>query len=46
MKIGVDSFMAATLDPATGRAVDPAGDLRQWLETKAFSLDEGNVLAR
>lgn len=32
MEIGVDSFVAATLDLATGRALDPARDLRQWLE--------------
>lgn len=32
MELGVDSFVATTLDPATGRAVDPARDLRWWLE--------------
>ena len=32
MEIGVDSFVAATLDPAMGRPVDPAGDLGRWLE--------------
>ena len=32
MEIGVDSFVAATLDPARGRAVDPARDLRHCLE--------------
>lgn len=41
MEIGVDSFVAATLDPATGRAVDPARDLRQWLEAIARADEVG-----
>jgi probable LLM family oxidoreductase len=35
MEIGVDSFVAATLDPTTGWPVDPARDLREWLEAIA-----------
>lgn len=32
MEIGIDSFVAATLDPKTGRAIEPAGHLRELLE--------------
>lgn len=41
MEIGVDSFVAATFDPATGRAVDPARDLSQWLEAIAQADEVG-----
>jgi len=41
MEIGVDSFVAASLDPATGRAVDPARDLRRWLEAIARADEVG-----
>src|SRR6201995_5247587 len=32
MQIGLDSFVAATIDPDTGRAIEPARHLRELLE--------------
>ena len=45
MEIGVDSFVAATVDPTTGRAIDHARDLGQWLEAIA-QADEVGLDAR
>jgi len=41
MEIGVDSFVAATVDPTTGRAIDYARDLGQWLEAIARQNGSG-----
>ena len=41
MEIGVDSFVAATVDPTTGRAIDHARDLGQWLEAIARQNGSG-----
>jgi hypothetical protein len=32
MEIGLDSFVAATIDPKTGQAIEPARHLRELLE--------------
>ena len=36
MEIGLDSFVAANIDPKTGQAIEPARDLNEliaWLKT-------------
>src|SRR6185295_5279381 len=40
MEIGLDSFIAATLDP-TGRAIDPARQLRELLEAITLADEVG-----
>jgi probable LLM family oxidoreductase len=41
MEIGLDSFVAATIDPKTGQAVEPARHLRDLLEAIALSDEVG-----
>lgn len=41
MEIGVDSFVAATLDPGTGRALEPAQHLDNLLEAIALADEVG-----
>ncbi|MEY2496732.1 MAG: hypothetical protein QOD12_288, partial [Verrucomicrobiota bacterium] len=41
MEIGVDSFVAATVDPATGQAVDPARHLSELLEAITLADEVG-----
>src|SRR5437764_11111441 len=41
MEIGVDSFIAATVDPAADRAVDPAKHLSELLEAITLADDVG-----
>jgi len=41
MEIGVDSFVAATVDRATGQAIDPARHLSELLEAITLAEDVG-----
>jgi len=41
MEIGVDSFAAATIDPKTGQAIEPARHLRELLEAIALADQVG-----
>jgi len=41
MEIGLDSFVAATIDPKTGQAIEPARHLRELLETIALADEVG-----
>jgi len=41
MEIGLDSFVAATIDPKTGQAIEPARHLRELLETIALADELG-----
>src|SRR5438045_7211121 len=41
MEIGVDSFVAATVDPASGQAVDPAKHLSELLEAITLADEVG-----
>src|SRR5437867_1137020 len=41
MEIGVDSFVAATVDPAGGRAVDPVRHLSELLEAITLADEVG-----
>ena len=41
MEIGLDSFVAATLDPKTGQAIEPARHLRELLEAIALADQVG-----
>ena len=41
IKIGIDSFAAATLDPETGQFTDPAKDIQQLLKRIAFADEMG-----
>src|ERR1041385_2363551 len=41
MEIGIDSFVAATIDPKTGQAVEPARHLRELLEAIALADQVG-----
>jgi hypothetical protein len=37
MEIGADSFVAATIDPKTGLAVEPARHLSKFLDATALA---------
>jgi probable LLM family oxidoreductase len=41
MEIGLDSFVAATIDPKTGRAIEPARHLRDLLEAITLADEVG-----
>src|SRR5262252_5353107 len=41
MEIGLDSFVAATIDPKTGQAIEPARHLRELLEAIALADQVG-----
>jgi probable LLM family oxidoreductase len=41
MEIGVDSFVAATIDPKTGQAIEPARHLRELLEAITLADEVG-----
>ena len=41
MKIGIDSFIAATVDPVADRAVDPAKHLGELLEAIILADEVG-----
>src|SRR5713226_3475863 len=41
MEIGIDSFVAATLDPVSGRALDPAQHLADLIEEIALADQVG-----
>jgi len=41
MEIGIDSFVAATIDPKTGQAIEPARHLRELLEAIALADQVG-----
>lgn len=41
IEIGIDSFAAATIDPATGNFKDPAKDMEQLLERMVFADEMG-----
>ena len=42
MEIGVDSFVAATIDPKTGQAIEPARHLNELLDAVTLA-DEGSL---
>src|ERR1044072_2311715 len=41
MEIGIDSFVAATLDPKTGQAIEPVRHLRELLEAISLADEVG-----
>ncbi|MCB9082228.1 MAG: LLM class flavin-dependent oxidoreductase, partial [Lewinellaceae bacterium] len=41
MEIGIDSFAAATIDPATGQYADPVKDLNRLLERMVYADEMG-----
>ena len=41
MEIGIDSFVAATIDPKTGQAIEPARHLRELLEAISLADEVG-----
>ena len=41
MEIGVESFVAATIDPKTGKAIEPARHLRELLEAISLADEAG-----
>ena len=41
MEIGIDSFVAATIDPKTGQAIEPARHLRELLEAISLADEAG-----
>jgi alkanesulfonate monooxygenase SsuD/methylene tetrahydromethanopterin reductase-like flavin-dependent oxidoreductase (luciferase family) len=41
MEIGLDSFVAATIDPKTGQAIEPARHFRELLEAIGLADEVG-----